>query len=288
MMTRRHFLNASATGLAFAVSASAQAQTYPTRPITMIVPAAPGGPTDVVGRLLAERMKSSLGQPIIIENVSGADGTIGMGRAARARPDGYTIDVGFLGQHVLTGAFYSLQYDVLNDFAPVSSLVTNSLVFFARKTLPAKDMKELIAWLKANPNKASAGTSSAGLRLEMAFFQKETGTHFALVPYRGSAPMMQDLVAGEIDLVFESPVQLPLVRAGSIKAYAVTSDARITVAPDIPTFAELGLPALCLLRLVRAFRAQGYAERHHRQTQRGGRGGTGRSSGAISARRTRV
>jgi tripartite-type tricarboxylate transporter receptor subunit TctC len=210
----------------------------------MIVPAAPGGSTDVIGRVLAERMRGSLGQPIILENVSGADGSIGVGRAARARPDGYTIDLGFLGTHALNGAFYSLQYDLLNDFTPISPLITYPNVLFARRTMPAKDLRELIAWMKANPNKASAGIGGAVARLLTAFFQKETGTQFTLVPYRGVAPLIQDLVAGEIDFSFSTQDQLPLKRTGSIKAYAVTSDKRLAVASDIPTFAEMGLSTL--------------------------------------------
>jgi tripartite-type tricarboxylate transporter receptor subunit TctC len=209
----------------------------------MVVSAAAGGPMDVMGRLIAERMKGSLGQPIIIENVTGADGSIGVGRAARAKPDGDTISIGNMSTHVLNGAWYSLQYDVLNAFAPISPLVTTPLVLIARKTIPAKDLRELIAWLKANPG-ASVGVPSVTFRLISAFFQKETGTQFTLVPYRGSAPARQDLVAGQIDLLFDQPDALALVRAGSIKAYAVTSDARVTLAPGIPTFAEIGLPAL--------------------------------------------
>jgi tripartite-type tricarboxylate transporter receptor subunit TctC len=178
-----------------AVSRIAMAQTYPLRPITLIMPLAAGGSLDTTGRILAERMRRSLGQPIIIENVSGADGSIGTGRAASARPDGYTIDLGIQGTHV-NGAFYSLPYDVLNDFAPISPLVTAPLVFFARKTMPPKDLRELIAWLKANPNKAAAGIYSAGGRLQATFFQKETGTQLTVVPYRGGAPAMQDLVSG--------------------------------------------------------------------------------------------
>jgi tripartite-type tricarboxylate transporter receptor subunit TctC len=202
-------------------------------------------------------MKGSLAQPIIIENVSGADGSIGAGRAARARPDGYTIDIGFQGNHVLNGAFFSLPYDVLNDFAPISPLATVSGVLYARKTLPAKDPKELIAWLKANPNKASAGVTSVSYRLLAASFQKETGTQFTLVPYRGNAPAVQDLAAGQIDLWFGLPEQLPLMRAGSIKAYAVSSDARMPVALDIPTFAEMGLPALSYSDWVGLFAPKG-------------------------------
>jgi tripartite-type tricarboxylate transporter receptor subunit TctC len=239
-MTRRRFLAASAV----ASAGIAQAQAYPTRPITMIVPIGAGSSSDVVGRVVAERMGTSLGQPIIIENVSGADGSIGTGRAARARPDGYTIELGFNSSHALNGAFYSLQYDVLNDFAPISPLVTVPLILYGRNTMPAKDLNGLIGWLKANPHQASVGVIAVGFRLLTALFQKETATQFTLVPYRGSAPEMQDLVAGQIDLFFDTTIPLPLVRAGSIKAYAVTSDMRLASAPEIPTFAEMGLPAL--------------------------------------------
>ena len=242
---RRQFLRLAIGAAALpAVSCDRGTQSYPTRPITMIVPLAAGSSVDVVARALAERMRGSLGQPIIIENVGGADGSIGVGRTARARPDGYTIDVGYIGNHVLNAAFYSLPYDVLNDFAPISPLVTAPAVLFARKAMPARDLNELIAWLKPNPNKASAGVTAAGGRLLFAFFQKEIGTHFALVPYRGNAPTMQDFAAGEIDLMFGNPDLLPLMQAGNIKAYAVSSDIRMAVAPNIPTFAEMGLPAL--------------------------------------------
>jgi tripartite-type tricarboxylate transporter receptor subunit TctC len=243
-LQRRQFLQLAASAAALpAVSPMALAQAYPSRPITMIVPFAAGGPTDVVGRVVAERISVSLGQHIMVENVSGANGSIGTGRAARARPDGYTIDFGGFSTHVLNGSFYSLQYDVLNDFAPISPVATTSFLFLARKTMPARDLSELIAWLKANP-KATAGIQIASSHLITAFFQKETGTRFALVPYRGSAPAMQDLLAGRIDLLFDSISQLPLARAGSVKAYAVTGDTRLTLAGDIPTFAEMGLPAV--------------------------------------------
>jgi tripartite-type tricarboxylate transporter receptor subunit TctC len=213
----------------------ASGQAYPTRPITLIVGFAAGSFTDVVARVMAERMRAWLGQPVIVENVSGADGSVGTGRAARARPDGYTIELGTLPTHVLNGAFYSLRYDVLNDFVPISLLDTNPFFLFARKDLPARDANELIAW--SNPNKASMGVSSASGRLLAAFFQKETGTQLALAPYRGNAPAMQDLLAGQIDLLYGTPDQLSLMRAG-IKAYAVTSDTRMAVAPDIPTSAK--------------------------------------------------
>jgi tripartite-type tricarboxylate transporter receptor subunit TctC len=189
-------------------------------------------------------MRRSLGQPIVIENVGGAGGNIGTGRAARARPDGYTIDLGIISTHVLNGAFYSLPYDVLNDFAPISLLATTPAIFYAGKTVQAKDLRELVAWLRENPNKASAGIPIASYHLLTAFFQKETGTQFTLVPYRGIAPAIQDLMAGQIDLSFSTPDALPFVRAGTIKAYAVATDMRFALAPDIPTFGEMGLPTV--------------------------------------------
>jgi tripartite-type tricarboxylate transporter receptor subunit TctC len=244
-LPRRTFLQlAGATVAAPALSKIATAQSYPSRPITIIETYAAGGITDVIERILAEPMRKLLGQPFIIENVAGADGNIGTGRAARARADGYTITFGAISTHVLNGAFYSLPYDVLNDFLPISPLVTAPFVLYARKMMPAKDLKELIVWLKANPNKASAAIVGSTVRLLTAFFQKETATQFAFVPYRGSLPATQDLVPGQIDLAFATPLQLPLVREGSIKAYAVTSDTRLALAPDVPTFAEMGLPGL--------------------------------------------
>jgi tripartite-type tricarboxylate transporter receptor subunit TctC len=243
-LPRRRFLHLAGAAALPAASRIAWAQAYPSRPITMIVPFAAGGAGDVVGRVVAERMKGSLGRSIIVENVSGADSSIGVGRAARAMPDGYTIELGDLGGHVLNGAFYSLPYDLLNAFAPISPLTTSPVVLFARKTMPAKNLGELITWLETNPDKASAGIAAPVFRLLTAFFQKETGTHFTLVPYRGGAPAIQDLVAGQIDLFFGTPVYIPQVRAGSIKAYAVTSDTRMALAPNIPTFAETGLSTL--------------------------------------------
>jgi tripartite-type tricarboxylate transporter receptor subunit TctC len=242
-LPRRQFLHLAAGAAALpAVSRFAWAQAYPTRPITIIVPFPPGGTIDAIARVLAERMRGPLGQPIIIENVSGAGGSIGTGRAARAKPDGYTIDLGVFSTHVLNGAFYSLSYDVLNDFAPVSLLGTTAAIFYSRKTMPAKDLRELIDWLRANPNKALTGIQIASYHLLTAFFQKETATRFTFVPYRSGA--MQDLLAGRIDLSFGAPDILPLMRAGSIKAYAVTGDARLAQAPDIPTFGEMGLPTV--------------------------------------------
>ena len=246
---RREFLQLVACGAALPAVLRidlARAQSYPTRPITMIVPSAAGASIDTIGRIFAEQMTKSLAQPIIIENISGAAGSIAAGRTARAKPDGYTIDLGYLGNHVLNGALYSLQYDVLNDFAPISPLVTTPAFLFARRTIPAKDLNGLIAWLKANPNKASMGVVSAGGHLINEWFRKETGTQYALVPYRGNAPAMQDVLAGQIDLFFggPGPEALPLARSGSIKAFAVTSETRSSFAPEIPTFAELGLPKI--------------------------------------------
>jgi tripartite-type tricarboxylate transporter receptor subunit TctC len=210
----------------------------------MIVPYPAGGTTDVLGRIMAERMRGPLGQPIIVENLSGADGSVGTGRVARAKPDGYTIELGNRGTHVLNGAVYSLSYDVMNDLAPILPLVTSPAVLFARRTMPANNFKELIDWLKANPGKATAGVYAVASRITFASFQKETATRFTLVPYRGTAPAIQDLMAGQIDMLIDLPAQLPLVRAGNIKAYAVTSDTRLALAPDIPTVGETGLPAL--------------------------------------------
>jgi tripartite-type tricarboxylate transporter receptor subunit TctC len=255
---RRTFLKlAGAAVAAPAFSRTVTAGTYPSRPISMIIPGAAGGPADAIARVLAEHMRGSLGQPIIIENVSGGEGIIGTGRAARARPDGYTIELGLSSTHVLNGALYSLPYDVLNDFAPVAPVSAGLPFLFSRKTMPAKDVNELIAWLKANPDKASAGFSISSYRLINLFFQKETGTQFALVPYRGIAPALQDLVAGQIDLLFNSPDALPLVRAGSIKAYAVISGARSALAPDIPTFAEMGLPTIQYTGFIGLFAPRG-------------------------------
>jgi tripartite-type tricarboxylate transporter receptor subunit TctC len=218
------------------MSRGVRAQAYPSRPITMIVPFPAGGGADVIARIMAERMRKPLGQPIIVENVGGADGSIGTGRAARARPDGYTICLGFDGSHVLNGAFYSLPYDVLNDFVPISPLATTSTVLAARKTMPAQDLTELIAWLKAHPNQASAGGNNLTFRLLAARFQKHTGTQFTFVPYRAAGSVLADLVAGQIDLSFSTQViSLPPVRSESIKAYAVTGETRSALAPDIPT-----------------------------------------------------
>ena len=223
----------------------AAAQTYPSRPITMIVPFPAGGPTDTIGRIVAEGMRASLGQTIVIDNIGGAAGSIAVGRAARAAPDGYTLSLGTGTTHVVNGAVYTLPYDVVKDFEPVSMLATQPLLIIAKKAMPANDLKELIAWLKANPDKASQGTAGAGSTSHVAgiFFQKETGTRYQFVPYRNTG--MQDLMAGLIDLMIDPAANsVPQVRAGTVKGYAVTAKTRLASAPDLPTVAEAGLPGL--------------------------------------------
>jgi len=225
--------------------AGAQAQTYPSRPITLIVPFPAGGSTDAVGRILVERMRTSLGQPIVIENVGGAGGSIGVGRVARAAPDGYTLDIGQWDTHVANGATYPLAYDLMKDFEPIALISSNPFLVLARKTMPADDLKGLIAWLKANPDKASQAIPTAGSHVAGILLQKQTDTRFAFVPYRGGGPAMQDLVAGQIDMmIIQAAVALPQVRGGAIKAYAVTAKSRFAAAPGVPTVDEAGLPGL--------------------------------------------
>ena len=236
--------------IAFAALASftsASAETYPSRPITMIVPFPPGGLSDVVGRILAEGMRTTLGQTVVIENVGGATGSIGSGRVARAEPDGYTLVLGIWNTHVANGAVYSLQYDVVSDFQPIAFLADAPLLLAVKKNLPANNMKELIAWLKANPGKATMGTVGAGSpgTLLGVLMRKDTGTQFQLVPYRGVSLAIQDLVAGQIDMSFSNPATaMPLVRSGAIKAFAVTAKNRLAIAADIPTMEEAGVPSL--------------------------------------------
>ena len=244
---RRQFLRLAVGAAALpAVSCDPGAQSYPSRPITIVVPYAPGGSSDVIARNLAERMKASLGQPVIIENVTGAGGTIGTGRVARAAPDGYTLSIGQNDSHVLNGATYALQYDLLNDFEPVALLSATPFLVLARKAMPADDLKGLIAWLKANPDKASMGGTPGGMvHVVGVLMQKETGTRFVFVPYRGGGPILQDLVAGQIDFaVLDPTASLAQVRADRVKAYAVTAASRLSSAPDIPTVDEAGSPGL--------------------------------------------
>jgi tripartite-type tricarboxylate transporter receptor subunit TctC len=224
-------------------------QNWPIRSITIVAGVAAGGPTDTIARVIADRMQVTLGQPVIIENVTGAAGSLAVGRVVRATPDGYTISIGQWGTHVTNGAIYALPYDLLNDLAPVAWIANGTPLIVSRSTIPAKDLKELIAWLSATPDKASQGTAGAGSPQHIAgvYFQKETGTRFQFVPYRGVAPAMQDLVAGQIDFMIDQATNsLPQVRAGKIRAYAVTAKTRLAAAPDIPTVDEAGLPGFHL------------------------------------------
>jgi tripartite-type tricarboxylate transporter receptor subunit TctC len=242
-LPRRKFLITAA--LLPALPYAALAQVFPTRPIAMLVPYAAGGPGDTVARVLAERMKADLGQPLVIENVTGANGSLAVGRVARASPDGYTLSLGLWNTHVSNAALYALPYDVVNDFEPVALLARFSSMVAVRKTLPANDLKELIAWLKAHPGKASQGSAGTGSVGHVAGVQLRTivGADIQHVPYRGSAPAMHDLVAGQIDMMLDAPsVVLPQLRAGAIKVLAVLARSRLAQAPDVPTADEAGLP----------------------------------------------
>jgi tripartite-type tricarboxylate transporter receptor subunit TctC len=231
-----------------ALAGAATAQTYPTRPVTFIVPYGAGGPVDTMARTLSEAMRASLGQPIVIENVTGANGTIGVGRAVHAAPDGYTVSIGNWPSHITNGAIYNLNYDIQKDFEPVARLPQNPYIAVVRKDFPATDFKELIAWLKANPDKATEGTAGlgSGQHISGVYFQKVTGTKFQFVPYRaGSADIMRDIVAGHIDFTFDQAItSLSHIKGGNVKAYAVTSDKRLDAAPDIPTVDEAGAPGV--------------------------------------------
>jgi tripartite-type tricarboxylate transporter receptor subunit TctC len=223
----------------------AAAQGYPARPITMVVPFPAGGATDTLARFLAEYMRGILGQPVIIENIAGAAGSIGVGRAVRSPPDGYTLSIGTSTTHMLTGGLYALQFDLLKDLEPVILIGSEPLLIVGKKSLPADDLKALIAYLKANPDKASVGIAGVGAtgHLTGISFQKETGTKFQFVPYRGNAPAMQDLLAGQIDFMIEPSSNFkPLVAAGSVKPFAVTGRMRLPSSPSIPTADEAGLP----------------------------------------------
>jgi tripartite-type tricarboxylate transporter receptor subunit TctC len=236
-----------ALAVAFGGVPTAAAQSYPARPITMVNPYAAGGPVDAVARILSAPMSKVLGQPVLVDYTTGANGTIGVGRVARAAPDGYTLSIGHWATHVINAAIYPLQYDVLKDLEPVGMICANPLLIVARSSFPAKDLGELIAWLKANPDKASAGTAGVGSGTHMGglYFQSTTGTKFQYIPYRGSGPAMQDLLAGRLDLmVDQASNSLPQVRAGKIRVYAVTAKTHLSSAPDIPTVDEAGLPGL--------------------------------------------
>ena len=219
--------------------AGAQAQSFPSKPITLVVGFAPGGPTDTVARILADHMKTTLGQTVVVENIGGAAGTIGGAR------DGYTLNVGQWTSHVGGPAITPTPYDVINDFEPISLLTTSYLWILGRKSLPANNLKELIAWLKANPDKGTGAIVGAGSAAHICFidFQIKTGTKFAVVPYKGGAPALQDLVAGQVDIsCLEAAQTMQQFRAGMVKVFGVLANKRWAGAPDVPTLAEGGLP----------------------------------------------
>jgi tripartite-type tricarboxylate transporter receptor subunit TctC len=244
-MRRLLIFAALATSLAHIADASAQS--FPTRPVTIVVPFAAGGPADAMARVIGDRMRVSLGQQVIIEDVAGAGGSTGVGRVVRAPADGYTISIGHWSTHVVNGAIYDLPYDLLKDLEPVAQLPSNPQWIITKKSVPASDLKELISWLKANETKVSAGTAGPGSASHVAgvYFQQITGTHFPFVPYRGTGPALNDLIAGQIDLIVDQTSNsMAQVKAGAVKPYAVTAKARLPSAPDVPTVDEAGVPGL--------------------------------------------
>jgi tripartite-type tricarboxylate transporter receptor subunit TctC len=247
---RRKFLHLAAGAVTLpALSRTAWAQAYPTRPITIVVGAAAGGPTDTIGRIITERMRVPLGQTIVIENNGAAAGSIAHGRVARAAPDGYTLSLGHWGTHVVNGAVYTLPYDVLKDFEPVALISVSPYFMVGKKDLPANDLEDFVAWLKASGDKATQGTSGAGSpgHIGGVSLQSMLGTRWLFVPYRGANPVMQALLAGDFDWTFTTPDQgLPQIRAGRIKPYAIAAKSRMALAPGIPTTDEAGLPGFYL------------------------------------------
>jgi tripartite-type tricarboxylate transporter receptor subunit TctC len=225
----------------------AQAQTYPSRPVTIIAPFPAGGPLDTIARIVAEPMREALGQPVLVENVPGAGGNIGTLRVARAAPDGYTIGIGQWSTHVVNPITYALQYNVLTDFEPIGLLTITPQLIIGRKDFPAKDIKELLAWLKANPDKATAATVGAagGAQVSSIYFQERIGTKFRFVPYRGGGPAVQDMAAGRVDLMLDQAANaLGPVKGGTVKAYAVMAKERWKHLPDVPTIDEAGATGL--------------------------------------------
>jgi tripartite-type tricarboxylate transporter receptor subunit TctC len=228
--------------------APASAQSYPSKPVTIVVPFAAGGPADTLARMLADRMKLSLGQSLVAENVAGAAGSIGVGRVVRAAPDGYTIGIGHLGTHVFNGALYNLQYDLLKDLEPIALLPSNTSVIVTKKEVPAKNLSELVAWLKANPKQASAATAGIGSIAHIAsiYFGDKTGATLQIVPYRSGAAAFSDVLAGHVTLIFDQFTggSAEMYRSGQVRPYAVTAKARLASVPDVPTVDEAGIPGL--------------------------------------------
>jgi tripartite-type tricarboxylate transporter receptor subunit TctC len=236
--------------IVLAGAAGAHAQTFPNKPVTIVVPFAAGGPTDVLARTLGDRMRTSLGQPVVVENVTGAGGTIGVTRVVRAAPDGYTVSFGHLGTHVVNGAIYPLPYDLLSDLDPVGQIGANPMLIVSKNDIPAKTLRELIDWVKANQSKATFGTAGvgSGAHFSGVYFQSLIGTNASYVPYRGTGPALLDLVAGQIDIIVDQASNsMPQVQAGKIRPYAVTAPKRLAAAPDVPTVDEAGLPGFHVL-----------------------------------------
>jgi tripartite-type tricarboxylate transporter receptor subunit TctC len=228
-----------------ALGGNAFADGFPSHPVTIVVPFSAGGPSDAMARIMAERMQRALGQTIMIENVTGAGGSLGVGRVVRAPADGYTVGFGHLGTNVANGAIYNLGYDLVTDLEPVVLLPSNPMIIVSKNAVPAKTLKELLAWLKAKPTPPTAGTAGAGSGSHIAglYFESVTGIKLQYVPYRGTAPALNDLVAGQIDVIVDQTSNsISQVRAGTIRAYAVTDSKRVESAPDIPSTDEAGLP----------------------------------------------
>jgi tripartite-type tricarboxylate transporter receptor subunit TctC len=263
-LTRRNYLQLAAAAAALpAVPRFARAQAYPARPVTLVAPFPAGGPVDTIARILGEHLQGMLGQPFIVENVAGAAGSIGVGRVARAAPDGYTLSVGQWSTHVANASIYKLPYDTLLDFQPVALLSSNPGLIVGRKSLPANDLKELTAWLKANPATATQGTPGVGGfgHIGGVFFQKVTGLKWQFVPYRGAAPMMQGLLGGQVDFIIDTPTtSIPQILSGAIKGFAVMSKTRLAAIPDVPTVDEAGAPGLQLLQWNAVWAPKGTAD----------------------------
>jgi tripartite-type tricarboxylate transporter receptor subunit TctC len=247
-MKRREFIGLAAGAAGWPVVARvprAFAQQSPSRPVTIIVPYAAGGPTDTLARILGQRMSVTLGQNIVIENVPGASGSIGVGRVARSAPDGYTLSIGNVGSHVFNGAIYSLQYDLLKDLEPIAKVASNPQLLLSKPAIPAKTLAELITWIKAQPRAILIGTGGPGsaAHLSGAYLEQNLGISATMVPYRGTGPALQALMAEQIDILFDQVANaLPQVRAKTVKAYAVTAKTPSEAAPDIPTVDAAGLP----------------------------------------------
>jgi tripartite-type tricarboxylate transporter receptor subunit TctC len=250
--SRRRFMHLAACAAALPVlSRAASAQGYPTRPITLVAPFPAGGPVDTLARILGEHMRGLLGQPIIVEDIAGAAGSIGVGRVAHAKPDGYTLIVGQWSTNVANKFIYKLPYDTFTDFQPIALLSSNPALIVGRKDLPPNNLKELIAWLKANPETATQGTQGIGGigHIGGVSFQNVTGTKYRFIPYRGGTPMMQGLLGSQVDMLIDTPtLSIPQIRSGSIKGFAVMAKTRMAALPDLPTVDEAGAPGLYLLQ----------------------------------------